>query len=310
MGSRESSLQPDALLDCLVELTRIHRRPGSRSSLVSGLPIAKSGLTPSLFARAATRAGLSSKILRRPLVAIDSALLPVVLLLKSGGACLLVSWSETGDEANLLFPDTGEGAVVLSKAELDSRYAGIAIFARPKFRFDRRTPAKPALAGHWFWGVVREQLPLYRDILAAALLVNLFALGLPLFSMNVYDRVVPNNAVETLWALAIGVVLVLAADLFMRLLRSHFVDEVSARVDVQISAALLEKVLGLRLEHRPESVGAFAADLRVFEQVRKFIALGTVTALIDLPFALFFVMAMAHLHRQRRRSYRDRNAER
>ena len=293
MGSRESSLQPDALLDCLVELTRIHRRPGSRSSLVSGLPIAKSGLTPSLFARAAMRAGLASKILRRPLVAIDSALLPVVLLLKSGGACLLVSWSETGDEANLLFPDTGEGAVVLNKAELDSRYAGIAIFARPKFRFDRRTPAKPALAGHWFWGVVREQLPLYRDILAAALLVNLFALGLPLFSMNVYDRVVPNFAVDTLWMLALGMALILGMDYALRMMRGHFVDLAGTRIDIRLSASIMERVLGMRLSDRPASVGAYAASLRSFESVRDVIASATVTAVIDLPFAILFLCVLA-----------------
>ena len=133
----------------------------------------------------------------------------------------------------------------------------------------------------------------YGDVLWAALLINVFALAFPMFSMNVYDRVVPNNAVETLWALAIGVFLVLSADLFMRLLRSHFVDEASARIDVQISARLMEKVLGLRLEHRPESVGSFAANLRGFEQVRDFIASSTVTALIDLPFALLFVGVMA-----------------
>ena len=111
--------------------------------------------------------------------------------------------------------------------------------------------------------------------------------------MNVYDRVVPNNAVETLWALAIGVVLILGADLFMRLLRSHFVDEASARIDVQISASLMEKVLGMRLEQRPESVGSFASNLRGFEQVRDFIASATVTTLIDLPFVLLFLLVMA-----------------
>ena len=110
-----------------------------------------------------------------------------------------------------------------------------------------------------------------------------------MFSMNVYDRVVPNHAIETLWALAIGMLLVIGADLFMRLLRSHFVDEASARVDVVLSARLMEKVLGLRLEHRPESVGSFAQNLRGFEQVRDFIASSTVAALIDLPFGLIFV---------------------
>src|SRR5690606_2157694 len=122
---------------------------------------------------------------------------------------------------------------------------------------------------------------------------NLFALALPMFTMNVYDRVVPNNAVETLWVLAVGMALVLAADLFMRKLRSHFVDEASARIDVQLSATLMERVLGMRLEHRPESVGSFASNLRGFEQVRDFIASSTVTALVDLPFALLFIGVMA-----------------
>ena len=138
-----------------------------------------------------------------------------------------------------------------------------------------------------------QQRFIYRDVLWAALLINVFALALPIFSMNVYDRVVPNNAVETLWALAVGVALVLGADLFMRLMRGRFVDEASARVDVQLSATLMERVLGMRLEHRPESVGAFASSLRGFEQVRDFIASSTVTALIDLPFALLFVGVLA-----------------
>jgi ATP-binding cassette subfamily C protein LapB len=101
--------------------------------------------------------------------------------------------------------------------------------------------------------------------------------------------VVPNHAIETLWALAIGVALVLGADLMMRMLRGRFVDEASARIDVQISARLMERVLGMRMESRPESVGSFAANLRGFEQVRDFIASSTVTAMIDLPFALLFV---------------------
>ncbi|HUG24401.1 type I secretion system permease/ATPase, partial [Piscinibacter sp.] len=145
----------------------------------------------------------------------------------------------------------------------------------------------------WFWSAILAQRFVYRDVMWAALLVNLFALAFPIFSMNIYDRVVPNNAVETLWALAIGVLLVLGADLFMRLLRGRFVDEASARIDVQLSATLMEKVLGIRLEHRPESVGSFAANLRGFEQVRDFIASSTVTAMIDLPFALLFVAVMA-----------------
>jgi ATP-binding cassette subfamily C protein LapB len=294
---RDDLVHPDPLLDCLVEVCRLHGQAASRASLSAGLPLdADNGgrLTLALAERAAARAGMSAKLQRLALERIDTAVLPAILILHDRQACVLLGWDEAGDQARLLLPETGQGMVSLSREQLAGRYAGVTLFVRPHFRFDARTPEvrRPA-ARHWFWSAVLTQRFVYRDVLWAALLINVFALAFPMFSMNVYDRVVPNNAVETLWALAIGVLLVLGADLVMRLLRSHFVDEASARIDVQISATLMEKVLGMRLAHRPESVGSFAANLRGFEQVRDFIASGTVTALIDLPFALLFVLVMA-----------------
>jgi ATP-binding cassette subfamily C protein LapB len=130
-------------------------------------------------------------------------------------------------------------------------------------------------------------------VLGAALLVNVFAVVMPLFVMNVYDRVVPNNATDTLWMLALGVLLVIAMDYMLRLLRGRFIDLASARIDVKLSALIMERVLGMRLETRPASVGSFAANLRSFESVRDFIASATVSALIDLPFALIFLLLIA-----------------
>lgn len=292
-GLREDLLHPDPLLDCLVELTRIHGRASTRAALSAGLPIAKAGLTPSLFARAAARAGFSSKVVRRELARINPALLPVILLLQGDEACLLLGWEEDGVTARVLFPETGQGGVALRREELADRYTGIAIFARPHFRFDQRTPELgPVVQRHWFWGVLTEQWPVYRDILAAALLINLFALAMPLFTMNVYDRVVPNFGVETLWMLAGGVLLVLGLDYLLRLLRGHFIDLASARIDLKLSARIMERVLGMRLADRPASVGSFAATLRSFEAIRDFIASATVTALIDLPFALLFLLVI------------------
>jgi len=137
-----------------------------------------------------------------------------------------------------------------------------------------------------------EQGGLYRDVLGAALLVNIFALVMPLFVMNVYDRIVPNNATDTLWMLALGVLLVIGMDFMLRLLRGRFIDLASARIDVKLSALIMERVLGMRLEARPASVGSFAANLRSFESVRDFIASATVSALIDLPFALIFLLVI------------------
>lgn len=298
---REDLIHPDPLLDCLVEICRLQGQATTRAALSAGLPIGPdtAGRLPlELAERAAARAGMATRLQRLALDQLDAATLPVLLILRNDQACVLMGWDGAGDaqSARVLLPETGQGTVRLSRAELESRYSGLVLFVRPHFRFDSGAPAateRTSGTRHWFWSALLAQRLVYRDVLLAALLINLFALAFPMFSMNVYDRVVPNNAFETLWALAVGVLLVLGADLFMRLLRSHFVDEASARIDVTLSATLMEKVLGLRLEHRPESVGSFAQNMRGFEQVRDFIASSTVTALIDLPFALLFVIVLA-----------------
>lgn len=290
---REDVLHCDPLLDCLVEMARIHGRPNTRAALVAGLPVDAAGLTPTLFDRAARRAGLASRILRRRLERIDTALLPAILLLHDNRACILLGWDDDGETAQLLFPETGQGCIRLSRAELAARYLGIAIFTRPHFRFDQRTPEIGDLPQrHWFWGALLEQWPLYKDVLWAALLINLFALVMPLFTMNVYDRVVPNAAMETLWMLALGVAVVILFDFALRLLRGYFIDMAGARVDLRLSALIMERVLGLHMAARPQAVGAFASNLRAFESVRDFIASATVTAFIDLPFALLFLIVI------------------
>ncbi len=294
---REDLIHPDPLLDCLIEVCRLHGQAATRASLSAGLPLNaehRGCLTLELAERAAARAGMATRLQRLALERIDAVALPAILILRDNRACVLLGWDDAGAQARVLLPETGQGSITLSRDDLAERYSGVTLFIRPHFRFDARTPEmrKPVVR-HWFWSAILTQRNVYRDVMWAALLINLFALAFPMFSMNVYDRVVPNNATETLWALAIGVLLVLGADLFMRLMRSHFVDEASARIDVQLSATLMEKVLGMRLEHRPESVGSFAANLRGFEQVRDFIASSTVTALIDLPFSLLFIVVVA-----------------
>jgi len=240
---REDLIHPDPLLDCLVELCRLHGQAASRASLSAGLPLNASGkgrLTLELAERAAARAGMSAKLQRLSLAAIDLAALPAILVLKDNKACVLLGWNADGTEARVLLPETGQGSVGLARDDLADRFTGVVLFVRPHFRFDARTPEVRSVRNrHWFWGAVLEQRFVYRDVLWAALLINFFALAFPMFTMNVYDRVVPNNATETLWTLSVGVILIMCGDLFMRLLRSHFVDEASARIDVQLSARLM-----------------------------------------------------------------------
>ena len=289
----EHSVHFDPLLNSVVAIARIFGIATTQEALSAGLPLEDNLITPALLPRAAARAGLTAKLARRSLNDLRPGLLPAILLLKDKQACILLEWLDTGD-ARVRFPENGESSDVLTREELEAFFAGIVFFIRPVFNFDLRTPETGQVKSrHWFWGVVLQNWRLYRDSLLAALLINLFALATPMFSMTVYDRVVPNRAEETLWVLAIGVLLMMVFDASMRVLRSYILDTAGKRIDVTLSAQIMERVLGLRLADRPASVGSFAANLRAFEAVRDFIASASITTLVDLPFVLVFFFVIA-----------------
>nr|WP_294865538.1 type I secretion system permease/ATPase [uncultured Pseudogulbenkiania sp.] len=293
IGISPRSVHVDPLLECLFQLTRIHGVTTTHEALVAGIPLANNRLTPALFGRAARRTGLASRVSRRPLDTIDQHLLPAVLLLKDDDACLLWGWNDDGS-ARISLGALSDGEMTMAREELDGRYLGYAIFVRPRFRFEPRAPELGRVrTRHWFWQALLECRPLYRDALVAATLLNMFALATPVVTMNVYDRVVPNRATDTLWVLALGLGLVLLFDFLLRMTRSYLIDIAGKRVDVMLSSLIFEKVVGLRFDARPASVGAFAANLRAFEQVRDFIASATVTAFVDLPFVLLFMAVIA-----------------
>lgn len=284
------------LLECLLVISRAHRLTATREMLLAGLPLESAELTPSLFARAAARAGLTSKIAQRSLDQLNPALFPVVLLLGNNNACVLTSLDEKN--ARVIFPELGEAIVTLPRDELAAQYTGRAIYARPTEHYAARaadigkTASKRHHGGHWFWSVIAQHKYLYRDVLLTALLINFFALISPLFVMNVYDRVVPNHATDTLWVLAIGMLIAISADFLLRMMRGWFVDLAASRVDVILSASIMERVLGMKLSERPASVGSFAAGMQSFESVRSFISSATLLALVDLPFVLLFMLVV------------------
>jgi ATP-binding cassette subfamily C protein LapB len=292
--TRSEAPRDDALLACLLLLARTHGEALTADGAVAGLPLEGGRLTPSLFERAAARAGLSSKVVSRSLNDLQPALLPAIVLLQDERACVVLAWSDDRQSLKVAYPELADAPVDVPLDELQAQYLGATIYARPKLRFDARTPVvREGRHGHWFWGVIAENRALYRDVLLAAFLANTFALAMPLFTMNVYDRVVPNNAIDTLWVLSIGLSLVMIGDLVLRIMRSKFVDLASSRADVKLSAFIMERVLGTRMEQRPASAGSFASNLRAFESVRDFIGSATVVAFIDLPFALIFFVVIA-----------------
>ncbi|MDP1658491.1 MAG: type I secretion system permease/ATPase [Methylotenera sp.] len=284
----------DSLLDSLLLICRIQGVATSRDALISGLPLRDGRMTPALLKRSAERVNLAVTVLKKPLEKIRSEFLPAILLLKDEEACVVTKLDFSANQAHVIFPELGEAEISIAINELELRYSGYYIVAKAKFSFDQRAPivGKVRLR-HWFWGTLAENSRIYRDIMVAAFVVNMFALAMPLFTMNVYDRVVPNRAVETLWVMAIGISLIIIGDLILRTLRSYFLDWASTRVDVKLTTRIMEQVLGIRLEQRPNSVGSFASNLRSFETVRDFITSATITTLIDIPFGLIFVVVMA-----------------
>ncbi len=276
----------DPLLDCLMLLAKLHGRPASRAGLTAGLPLVNNRLTVELFSRSAERAGLSSRIVKRPLDRITQLQLPAVVLLHDRAACILSELSAEGDKFRLLLPETGTGQKVLTLESLEKLYTGYVIFVRPKFRFEKgaHKGLSPDSTSNWFWGTIFSSWRVYRDVLLASLLINTFALASSFYILNVYDRVIPNSAFETLWVLSIGIAVVYLFSVLMLGLRGYFVDEAGKKANLKISSLLLQKVLGLRLEVRPQSIGSFSNNLREFESILEFITSFSITALIDMPF--------------------------
>lgn len=284
----------DSLLGSLLLICRINGIATSRDALISGLPLRDGKMTPALLKRSAERANLAVTILKKPLSQARLEYLPAILLLKDEEACVITKLDAKNKQASIILPELGDAEILMSIRELEERYSGYFIVAKPKYTFDQRAPdvGKVRLR-HWFWGTLAENSRIYRDIMIAAFAVNMFALAMPLFTMNVYDRVVPNRATETLWVMAIGIALIVIGDLVLRTVRGYFLDWASARVDVKLSGRIMEQVLGIRMEQRPNSVGSFASNLRSFETVRDFITSATVTTLIDIPFGIIFVVVIA-----------------
>lgn len=278
----------DPLLDCLVYLAAKYGRTRSSQALVAGLPYDARGMGPELFCEAAARVQLKTKIINREWSYIDDAVLPCVAVMGPHDACIVLA--RQNGEVKLFVPGKGEG--MLGEKEFEKAYKGYAIFVYP----EAAAVTDPLTGGplkssskHWFWSLVNNNRELYRRVALGALLTNLFALAGPVFVMNVYDRVIPNAALQTGWVLAIGVVSVYVFDLIVRMLRSYFVDLAGRKIDVLAARRIFDHVLDMKLAHRPKSSGVFANMLREFESVKEFFTSATMMAFVDLPFAALFI---------------------
>ncbi|WP_271194381.1 type I secretion system permease/ATPase [Pseudomonas turukhanskensis] len=283
----------DPLLDSLLSLCALHQKPVSRAMLTTGLPLPAQRLSPELLPRAAARAGLQGRLLQRKLEQIPAMALPAMLILKGGRAAILVSIDAT--YARLLLSESDGGEVQVAVEKLQEDYSGQVFFAQPQHKFDADNGSLIPRTASWFRDTLKRSRWLYADAIAASLLINIISLGAPLFVMNVYDRVVPNQAAATLWVLAIGISGAYLFDILLKSLRGLCLDLAGKKTDLIISATLFERIVGMSMKYRPKRVGSFAQNIHEFQTLRDFLASLTLTSLIDLPFTLLVLLVIALL---------------
>ncbi|MGE4498415.1 MAG: type I secretion system permease/ATPase, partial [Deferribacterales bacterium] len=148
---------------------------------------------------------------------------------------------------------------------------------------------------NWFFGTLLKFKGIYGNVLLATFLINVFVIAGPMFTMNVYDRIIPHNAVDTLWVLAIGIATVYVFDLVLKYLRTQFLEVAAKKSDVILSSILFEQSLNLKMKNKPRTVGSFANNLREFDGIRSFFTSGAVTAFIELPFVVIFLLVIYYI---------------
>ncbi len=284
----------DPLVLGLVELCRVHGVSASAERLTDGLPRARGeSLPPRLAALALRRANMSCRISNEPLAGFPEHGLPALLFLRDGSTVILEAMHD--GQASLILPATGGGRAVWTAEELAERHDGRILVSKPIDIVADRLDKTDGEKRHWIIGPVLDNWPIYRDVIIASFVANLLAIATALFSMQVYDRVVPNQAFDTLWILASGVGIAIVLEILLRIMRASLIDVSGRDLDLRLSAQLFDRVSNLRLAHQPKSTGVFANLVRDFATVREFFTSGTVTALCDIPFVIIFIGVLAWL---------------
>jgi len=285
----EQSREIDPVLDCLTYLARKADRPSSPVLLRAGLALADDGTLPfHQIEPALEQVGMRAEPVTRRLKGWPTSKCPALLELEDKRAAVLLDVRES--DGLIYAPGLAE-AMWVKLAEIEPAYTGRAVVVEtdPTRERENERPWDAAKRTHWFWSEVWKVRKEFWPVLLAALIVNLLAFAVPLFTMNVYDRVIPNKAVSTLWVLAAGVGLALIFDFILRIARSRLIDEVGRKLDAKLSQKLFEKVMNLPMADREGSTGAFARRVSEYELVRDFFASTTVVLAVDLVFLVLFL---------------------
>lgn len=259
---------------------------GAAQQLVDAL---QATATPDCLSRVADKLGLRVKPATPTAALVSSWRLPVILQFADGAVGVVTALTANKD-VSVVFSGDGGCATTLP-LDIVLSHADFAIVARPqRGSVDERVDNYIApYKEHWFRVIAFRDFSAYSHVLLASLVANVLALAGVMFSMQVYDRVVPSKSFNTLYVLFIGVLLAALFDYMMRRLRTRIIDIVGKRTDMRISDFVFGHALRVKNQARPTSTGTFIAQLRDLEQVRELLTSTTVAAVADLPFFVLFL---------------------
>ncbi len=248
--------------------------------------------TSVVLERMASQIGLNMRFVAFDAKMIDPWRLPLVVEFKDGQVGMLERTDGQGRVSVLMGGDGGLATEYTAQAllELVQRVA----ILRPETSVpDARVDEyiKP-YAPNWFWKIALRDWPRYGDIILASLFANLLALSSMLFSMQIYDRVVPAQSESTLWVLFLGVFVAIVFEFILRITRTHVSDVIGKRADLKISDVVFGHALRMRNSVRSKSTGTFISQIRELEQVREVITSVTIGAIADLPFVILFLCVL------------------
>ncbi|WP_299948992.1 type I secretion system permease/ATPase [uncultured Ruegeria sp.] len=279
-----------ALESCLLNVATALERPLAAATLHASRSGEADKLTVRDAIAVAQSAGLQVGFGAQKLKAFDTALAPAVLLMKDDRAVVYHGRSKSGGLI-LYDPALGNGLGEVLESDLRESYTGYALLFR-RLHQDETEPSKPEYSGHWFWSALSANRWSYAQVAMAAAMANILGLSTSVFIMIVYDRVLPNEATESLIALTLGVCLALVFDFALKLLRAGFIDRAGQRADKFMGRRIFDQMLNIRMTARTGSTGAMASTVREFETLREFFTSATLVAVVDLPFIAIFILTI------------------
>lgn len=240
---------------------------------------------------ALNRVGLVAKVTKvaRPV----ASLWPALAEMTSGQVILVLA--QDGDTLTVYDTSCPGNQAEVSVAEFSPVFAGKVISADVAVTELNRRHANAGAKAHWFWGEIHKFRRIIAEVALGSFVANLLAVAVALFSLQVYDRVIPHQSTSTLWVLAIGAGMAMLLEAFLRIARARLMDSAGRRIELRIQTLLMDKLLGMRAGQPGQTPSGTFAAVREFSAIREFFTASTIGTLTDLPFIVLFLALVASI---------------